>query len=272
MDSPAAVARDSFDDRTGLRSPGLNEPSVEAYYYADPQSADAAGDRPQGHLHVSRPTQTPAAGSLGNDEPVGGTPKRILDIIVASLALVLLAPLLVFVAAMILFTLKRPVLFTQTRVGHGGRTFKCYKFRTMVPDANKVLSSYLSANPDAAREWQTTQKLAHDPRVTFVGHLLRKSSIDELPQLFNVLRGDMSCVGPRPILQDELKRYGAAKDDYLRARPGMTGLWQVSGRNALSYDARVSLDSQYVQTWSLMRDIEILAKTVPAVVRFGETA
>ncbi len=272
MDSPAAVARDAFEDRNALRSPGLNEPSVEAFFYAEPQLSESTTERPQGPVLISRQSQSATAGSISFGDPVGGTAKRILDIAVASLALILLAPLLLLVAAIILVTLKRPVFFTQSRIGHGGRSFKCYKFRTMVPDANKVLSSYLAENPEAAREWQATQKLAHDPRVTFVGHVLRKSSIDELPQLFNVLRGDMSCVGPRPILPDELKRYGAAKDDYLRAKPGMTGLWQVSGRNALSYDARVSLDSQYVQTWSLMRDIEILAKTVPAVVRFGETA
>ena len=129
-----------------------------------------------------------------------------------------------------------------------------------------------SSDPASAREWSQTQKLANDPRVTLLGHMLRKSSIDELPQLLNVLRGDMSCVGPRPVVTEELKNYGSSAAEYVKARPGMTGLWQVSGRNALAYHERVVLDCAYVRDWSLAGDIGILLKTIPAVARFEETA
>lgn len=272
MESPAAAARDAFDERSHISNPGINEPAVDSYFFDTPPSPAAAGERTRAFTNGPL-TSTVSSGDAANAEaPLGGLPKRVLDIVVSSLAIVLLAPLLALVAVTILITLKRPVLFTQTRIGHAGRPFKCYKFRSMVCDADKVLSQHLASDPAAALEWQKTQKLAHDPRVTFIGHMLRKSSIDELPQLYNVLRGDMSCVGPRPVLEGELKRYGAAKSDYLKAKPGMTGLWQVSGRNALSYDDQVALDSRYVNTWSLSQDVTILLKTVPAVVRFGETA
>lgn len=217
-----------------------------------------------------QPTHTPPTSELA--APVGGHPKRLLDILVSVTALILLAPLLAIVAMVMLVTLRRPIVFAQQRVGHDGRPFRCYKFRTMVRDADAVLAAHLASHPEAADEWWRNQKLAHDPRVTFLGRLLRKSSIDELPQLYNVLRGDMSCVGPRPIIADELQRYGNYREDYLRAKPGMTGLWQVSGRNALSYEDRVALDSRYVRNWTFVGDLQILAKTIPAVIRFGETA
>ncbi len=203
---------------------------------------------------------------------LGGLPKRLIDICVSITALALLAPLLAIVAVLVFLSLRRPIVFSQLRIGHDGQPFRCYKFRTMVRDADKALLLYLESNPDAAEEWRRNQKLTRDPRITFLGRMLRKSSIDELPQLYNVLRGDMSCVGPRPILAEELQRYGNSREDYLRAKPGMTGLWQVSGRNALSYDDRVALDATYVQTWSLIGDLKILARTIPAVIRFGETA
>jgi exopolysaccharide production protein ExoY len=204
--------------------------------------------------------------------PVGGPAKRLLDIVVAGTALVILSPLILAVALLIYVTMGRPILFPQRRLGFGGRKFACYKFRTMVRDAETTLRLHLDNNPDAAREWNARQKLQNDPRITAVGRILRRSSIDELPQLFSVLRGRMSCVGPRPIVDDEIPRYGDYWPDYMKARPGVTGIWQVSGRNRLSYEKRVALDRYYVRRWSIWLDMWILIKTIPAVLRSDETA
>ncbi|HVX37314.1 MAG TPA: sugar transferase [Hyphomicrobium sp.] len=203
---------------------------------------------------------------------VGGWSKRALDILIATTALILLSPLLLMISLLIFFTLKRPIIFSHVRIGHGGRLFRCYKFRTMVANADEVLKRHLESDESAREEWQATHKLAHDPRVTFFGRLLRVSSLDELPQLINIIRGDMSCVGPRPIVPDELKKYGESAEAYLNARPGLTGAWQVSGRSTLKYDDRVALDREYVENWSFWKDVGILFKTIPAVLRFGETS
>ncbi|MBZ9677695.1 sugar transferase [Mesorhizobium sp. ES1-1] len=205
-------------------------------------------------------------------QPIGGRAKRFLDLLVASMALVLVSPLLILIPIVIKLTTGGPVLFVHRRIGFNGAAFDCYKFRTMVPNAAEVLERHLSSDPHAAQEWRTTQKLKCDPRVLFFGKMLRKSSLDELPQLFNIVRGDMSCVGPRPVVADELERYGAASLEYLRARPGLTGLWQISGRNLAEYSHRVSMDTLYIQTWSFARDLTILAKTIPAVLRFDQTS
>ncbi len=204
--------------------------------------------------------------------PVGGALKRALDITVASLALILLAPLLLMTALLIKVTMGGPILFAHSRVGLNGKVFRCYKFRTMVNNAEERLRRYLDQDPHVAREWQETCKLAQDPRVTFLGQILRKASIDELPQLINVLRGDMSCVGPRPVTAIELQRYGARAADYLKTRPGLTGLWQVSGRNSLSYASRVELDGLYVCNWTMLLDLAILVRTIPAILKFNQTA
>jgi exopolysaccharide production protein ExoY len=204
--------------------------------------------------------------------PIGGLTKRVLDIAVASVALVLLAPLLLLVALLIRLTMGSPVIFSHTRLGYGGRSFACLKFRTMVNDADTALQDHLVHNSAAREEWQIDRKLRSDPRVTRLGSILRRSSIDELPQLFNVLMGHMSCVGPRPIVAAEVPRYGRAWEDYTKACPGMTGLWQVSGRNRLGYRTRVALDRRYVRRWSAMRDVWILMRTVPAVLRTDDTA
>lgn len=195
-----------------------------------------------------------------------------MDIVVASLGLVLLSPLMVTVAVLIRLTMGGPVLFGHRRIGHDGRVFRCYKFRTMIVDAHEALRQYLASNPQAEKEWRETNKLRDDPRITLLGRFLRKASIDELPQLINVLRGDMSCVGPRPIVADELARYGENALDYLQTRPGLTGAWQVSGRSSLSYADRVALDAEYVQHWSISKDLLILAKTIPAVMHFDEAS
>jgi exopolysaccharide production protein ExoY len=186
--------------------------------------------------------------------------------------LVLAAPVLLLVALLIRVTLGGPTVYLHNRVGFGGKPFNCYKFRSMVANSDEVLRQYLTTNPDAAREWEEFRKLRNDPRVTVLGQMLRKSSLDELPQLFNILRGDMSCVGPRPIVKEELCRYGSHVGEYLRARPGLTGLWQVSGRSRTDYAQRVSLDSQYVRNWSAWLDLVILFRTAIAVMRFDRAS
>lgn len=206
------------------------------------------------------------------DAPVGGRVKRAFDVTIASTTLILMAPTMILIALLIMMTMGGPVFFVQQRVGFKRRLFGCLKFRTMVTDAGDRLADYLAHNPDAARAWRETQKLKNDPRVTWLGHLLRKSSLDELPQLFNVLRGDMSCIGPRPVLQDELNRYGDHDVDYTRAKPGLTGMWQVNGRSKSSYAHRVKCDRYYVRRWSVALDFKILFRTIPAVMKFDETA
>jgi exopolysaccharide production protein ExoY len=202
---------------------------------------------------------------------LGGPAKRAMDIAVASLALVLVCPLMLMLLVLVHLSMGGPALFAHRRVGCNGKAFRCLKFRTMVTNADEVLQQYLANNPDAAAEWATSRKLQHDPRVTALGRLLRKSSLDELPQLINILRGEMSCVGPRPITADELGRYAAHAPDYLSTRPGLTGLWQVSGRSSLSYEHRIALDSTYVRNWSLWLDIVLMLKTIPAVIHAETT-
>jgi exopolysaccharide production protein ExoY len=220
---------------------------------------------------------TPGRGGLGAGvsldlRPLGGALKRGADLLIAVASLVLVLPLALMIAALILLTMGRPVFFAHPRVGFQRKPFRCLKFRSMVNDPDGVLQRYLAENPEAAREWSETQKLRNDPRVTFVGRMLRKSSLDELPQLINVLRGEMSCVGPRPVITDELARYGAKLPLYLSTRPGMTGLWQVSGRSSVDYCDRVALDETYVRSWSLWLDLKILFSTVFVLLKFSDAA
>lgn len=197
---------------------------------------------------------------------LGGILKRSLDICVAGSFLVLFAPLLLLVAAAVWRTSSGPVLFGHSRIGHGGKPFRCWKFRTMVVDGETVLAAHFARNPDARTEWDATRKLKHDPRVTPLGRVLRAYSVDELPQLFNVLSGEMSLVGPRPVVAEELERYGPAVSAYLSARPGITGLWQTSGRSDASYGQRIALDSRYAAEWSFALDLWILLRTIPVVL------
>lgn len=192
--------------------------------------------------------------------------KRVYDIAVAVAGLAFLSPALITVALLVRLGDGGPVLFAHRRIGKNGASFKCYKFRSMVLDADKRLEVLLASDPDAADEWARDQKLRNDPRVTPLGRFLRKSSLDELPQLFNILRGDMSVVGPRPIVADEIVRYGAHFEAYKSVTPGVTGLWQVSGRNDVTYDERVEMDAEYAATWTVAGDIWITLKTVPAVL------
>lgn len=196
---------------------------------------------------------------------VGGTYKRILDMAVSSAAIVLLSPILATVAIAIKLCDGGPIFFLHQRVGFGGQAFKCLKFRTMCVDAEARLEEHLLANPLTAEEWRTTRKLKKDPRLTAIGGALRRSSIDELPQLFNVLLGDMSLVGPRPVVPDEVARYGRDASYYLSARPGLTGAWQVGGRNDVSYAERVRLDVEYCVTWSPKKDGLIMLRTIPVL-------
>jgi len=229
-------------------------------------------------LHVISTRDYASAGTVLNDlsnvintgttnPPIGGLLKRVMDLIIAGTALVLAAPVMILVGLLIKIIAGGPAIFSHSRVGFGGKPFSCYKFRSMVANSDEVLKTYLDANPDARKEWDETRKIRNDPRVTLFGRLLRKSSLDELPQLINILRGDMSCVGPRPIITDELKRYGEHQAEYLRTRPGLTGLWQVSGRSSMDYDNRVALDSHYVRNWSIWLDVVILLRTIVAVMR-----
>jgi undecaprenyl-phosphate galactose phosphotransferase len=192
--------------------------------------------------------------------------KRAFDLVAASLLLLFLAPLLALVAAKIRLTDGGGVIFAHTRVGRHGRLFPCFKFRTMVRNSAAVLAELLARDPAARAEWAKDRKLKHDPRITLLGRFLRKTSLDELPQLLNVVRGEMSLVGPRPVVPDELELYGEAKIYYLQVRPGLTGLWQISGRNDIDYDRRVGLDAWYVRNWTLWYDILILVRTL-AIVR-----
>jgi exopolysaccharide production protein ExoY len=193
--------------------------------------------------------------------------KSSFDFSLAIVAIFFLLPLLALIVTILLATQGRPVLIRHRRIGRGGKSFPCFKFRTMVTDGDEVLRKHLSLIPEAREEWNATRKLKSDPRVTPVGAVLRKSSIDELPQLLNILRGEMSLVGPRPIVQDEAVHYGDDFEEYTRVRPGLTGLWQISGRNDVSYQARVRMDVNYVSQRTFTGDLVILAKTVPAVLR-----
>jgi exopolysaccharide production protein ExoY len=198
--------------------------------------------------------------------PIGLTSKRVIDIILAVSGIVLLAPLLIICFVVTVITSPGPALFRHKRVGFKGKYFDCLKFRTMVTDAPERLRQLLESNPVAAAEWAANCKLRYDPRVTMIGDILRKSSLDELPQLFNVLRGDMSIVGPRPVTDEELIRYCDAKDTYLACRPGITGLWQVSGRSRTTYNKRIACDTFYARNWSMTLDAKILIVTIPAVL------
>jgi undecaprenyl-phosphate galactose phosphotransferase len=196
--------------------------------------------------------------------PVARLAKLSFDLVAALCILTVFSPLLLLIALAVKSD-GGPVLFAHRRVGANGREFKCFKFRSMVPGGDAVLQRHLERNADAAAEWAATRKLHHDPRVTRIGQILRSTSLDELPQLLNVLRLEMSLVGPRPIVESEVARYAEDITYYYETRPGLTGLWQVSGRSETSYERRVQLDTWYVKNWTIWHDLAILAKTLPAV-------
>jgi Undecaprenyl-phosphate galactose phosphotransferase WbaP len=192
--------------------------------------------------------------------------KRSFDIVACLVGGVVILPLLLLIAIAIRITSPGPVIFRQRRIGQNGRYFMACKFRTMVIDANRVLEEKLKSNPAYRREWEADHKLKDDPRVTPIGRWLRKTSLDELPQIWNTLKGEMSLVGPRPIVDAEIVKYGRDFELYTSVLPGISGLWQVSGRNDTTYQQRVDLDSYYVRNWSPWMDIYILSKTVSVIV------
>lgn len=202
---------------------------------------------------------------FGQDRFIDQALKRGFDVSVALLCLFLLLPLFVLVAVAIWAVDRGSPFYSHRRLGRDGKTFGCLKFRSMRLDGDDILRRHLAANPAAREEWEQTHKLKDDPRVTLVGHLLRKSSLDELPQLINIVRGEMSLVGPRPIVQAEVEKYGDAASAYFAVRPGLTGMWQVSGRSDTSYAERVRLDRHYVESRSFAGDMVIILRTVPAV-------
>ena len=191
-----------------------------------------------------------------------------MDVLIAVSLLVFIAPLMILIALMICRD-GGPLLFGHTRIGLGGKCFTCWKLRSMVMNSDEILAHHLSEDTTTAAEWDERRKLAKDPRVTPIGQVLRACSIDEVPQLFNVVRGDMSLVGPRPVMPDELDLYygPSGRAAYISVRPGITGLWQVSGRSQTTYAERVELDIRYVAGLSLLGDLKLLALTIPSVLR-----
>jgi Undecaprenyl-phosphate galactose phosphotransferase WbaP len=193
--------------------------------------------------------------------------KRTMDFVLAVGGGVLILPWVAIVALLVKWTSRGPVFYGHRRIGEGGQTFRAWKFRTMVEDADQVLEQCLQADSVLRAEWAANHKLRDDPRVTKIGKFLRQTSLDELPQIWNVIRGEMSLVGPRPIVRHEVVKYGEEFDLYQKVRPGITGLWQVSGRSETSYDQRVAMDVHYVRNWSVWLDVYLLAKTLGVVLR-----
>ena len=191
--------------------------------------------------------------------------KRIFDILFALLLLPVLVPVILILWGVVRLD-GGPGFFGHTRVGQNGKLFKCWKVRSMVVDAESRLQAHLNTNPEAAAEWERDHKLTNDPRINRLGRILRKTSLDELPQIWNVLKGEMSFVGPRPIVTKELAKYGSSVSAYLAQKPGITGLWQVSGRNDISYDERVALDVAYLSRCGFFNDLKIILRTGAAVL------
>ncbi len=189
--------------------------------------------------------------------------KRVFDLISVGVILALFGAVMIVVAALVRATTGKQIIYGHKRVGRNGKEFKCYKFRSMVPNADQVLKELLEKDPEARAEWEKDFKLKNDPRITRVGRFIRKTSLDELPQLWNVVKGEMSIVGPRPVVREEFEKYYAgAREHYLSVPPGLTGLWQVSGRNDLDYAQRVALDREYVNRWNVFSDFMIVMRTV----------
>jgi exopolysaccharide production protein ExoY len=193
--------------------------------------------------------------------------KRSFDILFSFCALIIGAPLFLIIAAIVWITSPGPAVYAQERVGRGGKLFRCYKFRTMHADADERLQKLLETHPELRIEWEHCQKLQNDTRVTRIGAFLRRSSLDECPQFWNVLKGDLSVVGPRPLLPSEaMERLNHKAAKMLSVRPGLTGLWQVSGRSNTSYERRIELDEYYIDHYSFWLDLKLIAKTIPAMI------
>jgi lipopolysaccharide/colanic/teichoic acid biosynthesis glycosyltransferase len=228
-------------------------------------------DVDQGRLTGSRRSSVPASTRAPADRVYEHQFKRLVDVVFTLLALPFFLPIALLIALLIKVDSPGPVLVKLKRLGKSRSAFFKYKFRTMVPDAEKILQELLASNDEIREEYQNTYKIRKDPRITRFGRLLRRTSLDELPQILNVIRGDMSWVGPRDILDSELDMYGEFADQFVTVKPGITGLWQVSGRSKLPYSERVRLDLYYIEHASFLLDLRILFKTVP-VVLFGSGA
>jgi Undecaprenyl-phosphate galactose phosphotransferase WbaP len=269
QDAAAAAAhpRQNPDSSAHVLSPAEVDATL-AHGSAPRRPAQAASSvplAPHTHRHPERPMAR-RDGPLHGLRLLSDALKRLLDIVGALLLGLLFSPLLVAVG-LALARDRGPIIYRHTRTGRHGRPFGCLKFRTMIPNADQVLRELLHQDPQLRAEWMRDQKLRHDPRVTAIGRFLRRTSLDELPQLWNVLKGEMSLVGPRPVVHDEWERYGRRLHHYLAAKPGVTGLWQVMGRSDSCYRRRVALDSYYVKKRSLLLDVFILLRTVKVVLR-----
>ncbi len=199
--------------------------------------------------------------------PINRWIKTIFDYVLTITGTIVISPILIIIALWIYKDSPGPVIFKHRRIGKNGKEFNCYKFRSMCVDAKERLEQLLKIDPEAKAEWEKDFKLKNDPRITKSGAFLRKTSLDELPQIFNVLKGEMSLVGPRPIIKDEMVRYGEYINDYLMVKPGITGMWQVSGRSDTDYKQRVQLDSWYVRNWSVWLDTMLLWRTMKIVAQ-----
>jgi lipopolysaccharide/colanic/teichoic acid biosynthesis glycosyltransferase len=215
---------------------------------------------------ASIPAESTASSLLAAQSLRGRVLKRGGDIVFSLLVLSLGSPLFLLLAVLVKLSSRGSIFYCQRRIGRGYKGFGCLKFRTMRRDADRVLAAMLDADPKLRAEFERDHKLKRDPRITPLGKFLRRSSLDELPQFINVLRGEMSVVGPRPIVWDELRRYGRSMDEVLSVRPGLTGLWQVSGRNNLTYRTRVRLDLTYVRNRSFWLDLGIVLRTIGVVL------
>lgn len=255
------VWRDGTSDTdTALRNRLLN---------AKPARPPTAGARSYEELIIlprTREGRGPKTGRVRDGRRFSNDAIRVLDVCVSIALLTLLAPLLLLIAVAVFVFDPGPVFFAHRRIGRNGVSFPCYKFRSMYRGAEQRLETVLAADPVRRAEWARDHKLSDDPRITRIGALLRVTSLDELPQLVNVLKGEMSLVGPRPIVQAEVGRYGRFISAYYSVKPGLTGLWQVSGRSSTTYRRRVASDVLYVRSKSLAFDLRILAATVPAVI------
>lgn len=210
--------------------------------------------------------QPALAMQVGLLSPLALVTKRAFDLAIVSIGTMLASPLLMFIAAAIKFSSPGPIMYSQERIGRHGRRFRAWKFRSMVPNADQVLKDLLEKDPALRAEWEADHKLKKDPRITWIGKILRKTSLDELPQLWNIFRGEMSLVGPRPIVEAEIEKYAEHYEQYVAVTPGLTGLWQISGRNKTTYQQRIDYDAYYVRNWSLWLDLHILISTVRVVL------
>ena len=236
----------------------------DEYQSSQPRTAAISDSYSYLETEERRQTRTVSGEGTANSLPYRVL-KRVFDILLVLLSTPVLLTVLGVVAAFVVLSSPGPVFYSHRRIRQNGAFFSMWKFRTMCPNSAEVLEDYLTSHPEARSEWSRTHKLKNDPRVTPVGKFLRRYSIDEVPQVWNVLRGQMSLVGPRPIVAAEVEKYGDNFRYYCRLKPGVTGLWQVSGRSELTYPQRVALDRRYVENWSLWRDVHILLRTFSSV-------